>query len=305
MTDTPRWLPVQFTALALVWGSSFLFIRVGLDGLSPLQVAAARMVLGALVLAVIVPAMGVGLPRERRAWAHLSVVSLFFCVLPFSLFSWAGQYIDSGLASIYNATTPLMTLAVTFLALRSERPRPAQSAGLMIGLAGVMIVLLPSVGLEAAGQSAVLAQLACLLATASYGIAFVYLRRFVSPLGLPATTVAAVQIGTGAVVLALLVAAVDRQPLSPSPAVVASMLALGVLGTGVAFVWNTNIIAGWGAPVASSVTYLTPVIGVVLGAVVLGERLSWNQPIGAAVVVLGILVSRRQPVSGSPGPPIS
>lgn len=291
-TPTPRWLPVQFTALSLAWGSSFLFIKVGLDGLSPLQVVTGRMVLGALALGLVLLVGRTPLPRGRRAWGHIGVVSLLLCVIPFSLFAWAGQYIASGLASIYNATTPLMTVAVTLVALRDERPRTAQLAGFLVGLGGVLIVLAPWQGLDLSG--ALLAQLACLLATASYGAAFVHLRKFVSPLGLPAVSVATAQVGVGAVALALCAPVLARQPIVLDPAVLAAMIGLGVFGTGFAYIWNTNIVAGWGAAAASTVTYLTPVVGVALGAVLLGERITWNQPVGAAVVVVGVLVSRRR-----------
>lgn len=289
----PRLLPLQFVALSLVWGSSFLFIKIGLDGLSPLQVATARLTLGALALAVIVVALRVPLPRSARTWGHIGVVSLFLCVLPFSLFAWAGQHIDSGLSSIYNATTPLMTLLVTLVALRSERPHRGQLAGLGLGLVGVLVVLAPWQLVGTTNTGGITAQLACLAATASYGVAFVYLRRFVSPLGLPSVTVAAVQVGIGAAAMLLIVPFLDDHPISLTPPVVASMIGLGVIGTGLAYIWNTNIVAGWGAAVASSVTYLTPVIGVALGAAVLGEAITWNQPPGAALVIAGIVISRR------------
>jgi drug/metabolite transporter (DMT)-like permease len=291
-TPTSRWLPVQFVALSLAWGSSFLFIKVGLDGLSPLQVVTGRMVLGALALGLVLLVGRTPLPRGRRAWGHIGVVSLLLCVIPFSLFAWAEQYIASGLASIYNATTPLTTVAVTLVALRDERPRPAQLAGLLVGLGGVLIVLAPWQGLDLSG--ALLAQLACLLATVSYGVAFVHLRKFVSPLGLPAVSVATAQVGVGAVALALCAPVLARQPIALDAAVLVAMIGLGVFGTGFAYIWNTSIVAGWGATAASTVTYLTPVVGVALGAVLLGERITWNQPVGAAVVIVGVLVSRRR-----------
>lgn len=305
-------LPAEFVALSLAWGSSFVFVRIALDGLSPLQVVTGRMVLGALTLAVVLALGRTPLPRGRRAWGHIGVVSLLLCVVPFSLFAWAGQHIASGLASIYNATTPLMTAAVTLVALRAERPGAAQLAGLLLGLGGVVVVLAPWQGPGPTGP--LLAQLACLCATASYGVAFVYLRRFVSPLGLPAVSVATAQVGVGAVLLVLCAPLLARQPVDPSPAVVAAMIGLGVLGTGLAYVWNTDLVAGWGATAASSVTYLTPVVGVVLGAAVLDERVTWNQPVGAVVVVAGVLAgrtrraprhrphTREQPVAGRGGP---
>ena len=290
----PRLLPLQFTALSLAWGSSFLLMKVGLDGLSPFQIVTARMTLGALALVAIVAVLRVRLPRSACQWGHIAVVSLFLCVLPFSLFAWAGQHINSGLSSIYNATTPLMTLLVTLVALRSERPHRGQLAGLGLGLVGVLLVLAPWQLAETTDAGSLAAHLACLAATVSYGIAFVYLRRFVSPFGLPAAAVATVQVGVGAVLLLVTVPFFDDHPVTLTPVVVASMIGLGVFGTGLVYIWNTNIVAGWGATVASSVTYVSPVIGVALGALILGETVTWNQPVGAAVVVVGIVISRRQ-----------
>ncbi|ASR38126.1 hypothetical protein BAY61_27455 [Prauserella marina] len=288
-----RLLPLQFTVLSLAWGSSFLFIKVGLDGLSPLQVVAARMGLGALALALIVAVLRVPLPRSARVWTHIGVVSFLLCVLPFSLFAWAGQHINSGLSSIYNATTPLMTLLITLVALRSERPRRGQLGGLALGLIGVLVVLAPLAHAGGPDSGGVAPQLACLAATASYGLAFVYLRRFVSPLGVPSTAVAAIQVGIGALALLATVPFIDDHPMTLSLPVVASMIGLGVFGTGLAYILNTSIVAGWGATVASSVTFLTPVVGVGLGALVLGESISWNQPAGAVLVIAGIIVTRR------------
>jgi drug/metabolite transporter (DMT)-like permease len=134
--------------------------------------------------------------------------------------------------------------------------------------------------------------LACLGATASYGAAFAYLRRFVAWRGLPALTVATVQVGLAAGVMLLATPLVAGTAPVLSGPVVAGMLALGVAGTGLAYVWNTAIVTRWGATDASTVTYLTPLVGVVLGVVVLGESASWNQPVGALVVVLGVLVAQ-------------
>ncbi|WP_202923301.1 DMT family transporter [Nesterenkonia haasae] len=287
-------LPAQFLALSLAWGSSFLLMSVGVGGLSPLQVAAVRMALGAATLGITVVILRMPLPRSGRAWGHISVTAVFLCVIPFSLFAWAGQHISSGLMSIFNATTPLMTLMVSLVALRAERPHKFQLAGLVLGLAGVLLVLAPWKLTHDAATTTSAAQLACLAATVSYGIAFVYLRKFVSPLGLRAPAVAATQVSVGAVLLLMVVLCFDRQPMSLTPEVVVSMVALGVVGTGFAYIWNTNIVAGWGAAVASSVTYTTPVIGVALGFVVLGEHISWNQPVGAAIVIVAILLSRRK-----------
>lgn len=278
----------QYLALALVWGSSFLFIEVGLEGLSPTQVVLGRLVAGAGALLVVSAATRQRLPRDPALWGWLALVSLLLCVVPFLLFAWAQLRITSGLASIYNATTPLTTMLVAIAALPQERPTPTRLAGLLTGFAGIVLVMAPW---RAAGGD-LLAQAACLAATTCYGTAFVVLRRFVSPRGLPAVPVATAQVGMAALVMALAAPWVADGPVDLSPRVVASVLALGVLGTGLAYVWNTNVVAGWGATNASTVTYLTPLVGVALGVVVLAETVTWNQPLGAAAVLAGIAVSQ-------------
>lgn len=279
----------QFGLLAAAWGASFLFIKVGLQGLSPGQVVLGRLVVGAVTLVVVSAVTRQSLPRAPIVWAHLTVVSVLLCVAPFLLFAWAEQHIGSGLASIYNASTPLMTMLVALAALRQERPTRARLAALLIGFGGVLVVLAPWHGV---GGGSLTAQGACLLATGSYGLAFVYLRRFISPFGLGAVPTATVQVGLGAVIMGLLTPLVAAGPVHLSSAVVCSVLALGAAGTGLAYVWNNNIVAAWGATNASTVTYLTPVVGVVLGIAVLREPLSWNEPVGMAVVVAGIAISQ-------------
>ena len=168
-TAGPRAVLGQFLLLALAWGASFLFIKVSLVGLSPAQVVLGRMLAGAVALLAVTVVTRQRLPRDPAAWGHLAVVSVLLCVLPFSLFAWAELHVSSGLASIYNATTPLMTLIVASVALPGERPNRSQLAGLVLGFAGVVTVLGPWRGFSG-GEGA--AQAACLLATLSYGLAF-------------------------------------------------------------------------------------------------------------------------------------
>jgi drug/metabolite transporter (DMT)-like permease len=279
----------MFVALAATWGASFLLIKIGLEGLSPAQVVWARLVLGAGALLLACAVARVPLPRDVRLWGHLLVVALLLCVLPFSLFAWAEQHVSSGVASILNATTPLTTMLVALAALPQERLTRDRLSGLLLGFAGVLVVLGVwdlSVGGELAGQ------LACLGATTAYGIAFVYLRRFVARRGVPALAGATVQVLLGAAVLLLATPLVARPAPQLSWRVVGAMTVLGVAGTGLAYVWNTAIVARWGAADASTVTYLTPLVGVVLGVLVLHEPASWNLPAGAVVVVAGVVVAQ-------------
>lgn len=286
-----RFVLGQFVALALVWGASFFFIKIALEGLSPAQVVLGRLLAGAAALLLVSSASRTRLPRLGVVWAHLAVVALLLCVAPFLLFAWAEEDVSSGLASIYNATTPLMTMLIALLALPEERLTRSGQAGLLAGFVGVLVVLGPWRGL---GGGSGWAQALCLLATACYGLAFVYLRRFVAPRRLPAIAAASVQVGIGAVIMLALTPIFPAHSVHLSWSVTASVLVLGAVGTGLAYVWNTNVVSAWGATNASSVTYLTPVVGVALGVVVLSERVSWNEPVGALLVILGIAISQNR-----------
>jgi drug/metabolite transporter (DMT)-like permease len=283
-----------------------LFIRIALRGLSPAQLVFGRLSAGAAALLVITALTRQPLPRQPVVWAHLAVVAMLLCVVPFTLFGWAEQHISSGLASIYNATTPLMTTLVAVAALRAERPTPVKVAGLITGFAGVVIVLGPWQGMGGSGGQA---QAACLLATFSYGLAFVYLRRFITPRGLPAIPIAATQVSLGAVIMLILAPAYLTTAVHLSLAVIVGVTALGIAGTGLAYVWNTNIVTAWGATNASTVTYLTPLVGVALGSMILGETITWNEPVGALIVISGIALSQgrlrppaRNPASSANNP---
>ena len=281
------WFP-SFLALSAIWGSSFLFIKVGVREFAPLQVAFGRCVLGAIALLAILAARRERLPRGRRLWGHLFVVAILFNSVPFALFAWGETEVSSVVAGLSNATTPLWVLVVSLSILPHERPTRDRVLGLAVGFAGVLLVLGPwrDIGGELLGY------LACFAAAACYGIAYPYTRRVLA--GRPESGVAlsAAQVLLGTLQLALVVpwttSAPDRLPLD----VVLSMLALGAGGTGIAYVLNYDVIRHAGAQVASTVTYLVPIFATVLGVLVLGEGLSWNQPVGAAVVLLGVAMTQ-------------
>lgn len=289
---------VQFALTGVVWGSSFLFMKVALTGLAPGQVAWGRLVLGALTLGAFMLLRRESLPRRPIIWLHLAVVGVVFCVLPFLLFSWAQQHVTSGLASIYNATTPIMTAVMAWAVFRVESLKPVQITGIVLGILGVLVIVGPWQGLDL--DQSLVAQFAILGATACYGIGLAYMRRFLANSGLSPLSFAFTYIALAATVMLVLSPVIAVGPVEWSPWVIASMLMLGCLGTGVAYIWNQNALRAWGPTRASTVTYITPVVGVVLGMVVLGEPLAWNEPVGALIVFLGILLAqdrlrRRRP----------
>jgi drug/metabolite transporter (DMT)-like permease len=283
-------IAIQFVLTGIIWGSSFLFMKVALGGLSPAQVAWSRLILGALTLGLFVALRHETLPRSLRLWAHMTVLAVSFCVVPFLLFSWAQQHVTSGLASIYNATTPIMTAVMAGLLFRVERLKLVQIAGILVGILGVMIIIAPWQGLDL--NQSLVAQFAILGATACYGFSLAYMRKFVSNSGMSALVFSFLNIGIAAAIMAVLTPFIALTPVALDPWIVGSVLLLGCLGTGVAYIWNQNTLRAWGPTRASTVTYITPVVGVALGILILGEGLSWNEPVGAVVVFLGILLAQ-------------
>lgn len=284
------WIAIQFVLTGIIWGSSFLFMKVALLGLSPAQVAWSRLILGALTLGLFAALRRDALPRSLAVWGHMTVLAISFCVVPFLLFSWAQQYVTSGLASIYNATTPIMTAVMAGLLFRVERLKPVQIAGIVVGILGVMVIIAPWQGLDL--NQSLIAQLAILGATACYGFSLAYMRRFVANSGMTALVFSLMNIGLAAVIMAILTPVIALTPVVLDPWIVGSVLLLGCLGTGVAYIWNQNTLRAWGPTRASTVTYITPVVGVALGILVLGEHISWNEPVGAIVVFVGILLAQ-------------
>ncbi|MEW9529970.1 DMT family transporter [Microbispora sp. NPDC049125] len=282
-----RWVP-SFILLAAIWGNSFFFIKVALGSLHPLQISFGRMAIGALTLLVTLLVRGRRLPRDPRLWGHFAVVSVVLTTVPFTLFGYGEQHVSSVLAAIWNATTPLCTLLFALL-LKSEKATAARFTGLGLGFAGVMVVLgvwEPITGGEIAGS------LACFGAAASYGVGGAYMGRFIVPRGEEPGVLATGQLLTGAVELAVITPLAGVALVNPhAPAAVwAALVALGAFGTGIAYLLLYSVQRMAGVTTTSTVTYLMPLFAVVSGIVVLGERLTWNQPVGAVVVLLGVAV---------------
>ncbi len=292
-----RW-PVQLLLVAVIWGASFMFIKVELDaGFSPIHVAFLRCALGAPALLLILAATKDRLPRDRSLWRHLVVLGVLMNAAPFALFAYGETQVSSLLAGIFNSLTPLMTLLFSIGLLPDEPPTAEKVAGLAVGFGGVLVVLAPWNGL---GGGSLLGALACIGAASCYGLAFPYLRRHVS--GRPETGVAvsAAQVTIGGLLLLLFTPFGALPDHVPGVTVWLSMIGLGVLGTGVAYILNFNVVREAGAQTASMVTYLVPVFAVLFGVTILGEAVSWHEPVGGALIIAGVALAQgrlraRQP----------
>ena len=282
------WLP-GYLALAFLWGSSFLFIKVGVRELHPVYVTLGRVGSGLLVVLLVLLITRTKLPRDPKVWGHLAVIGVLVAV-PFTLFGYGEQRVSSVLAGIWNATTPLFVLPIGALLFGTERMTARRVTGVLIGFVGVLMVL----GVwQGVGGVELTGQLMCVGAAVCYGVAIPYQRKFLS--GLPGSSAPAGQLLVATLILlvaAPLIAGPPPSPAALSPEVIASVLALGALGTGLAFVLNFRVIRYAGANTSASVTYLLPIVATLIGLVVLGEQISWYQPVGAAIVLGGVAVSQ-------------
>jgi len=276
--------------LGTIWGSSYLFIKITVADVPPLTLVAGRLTLAAVILWVIMAASRRAMPRRRSLWGAYTVMGFFSGTLPYALISWGEQYISSGLAALLQATMPIFTVLMAHLAIREERLTVASVLGVAVGFAGVAVLMLPDLrqGLHASlwGQAAIVAS------SASYAGAAVFARlrlRGQSPM---ASTTG--QLTMGAVLTLPLALLVDRPfHLSPSPQAWWAWLGLILLGTVIAYIIYYAIIERTSATFVSMVTYIIPVNGLLLGALVLKEALTLNVLVSAALILIGVMLVRR------------
>lgn len=278
----------RLTLLGAIWGSSFVLIKVALEGLTPLQIVGGRIAVAAVVLTIVVKARNLRLPAGGDVWRGLAVVACVSNIVPFFLIAWGEERITSGMTAILNSTTPLFTALLASFFLAGERLTSMRAAGIAVGFIGVATIVGSDIGGGVTGQ------LAALAAAASYGAGFVYVRKRLSGKGTAPVALSAGQmlLGGGFIVLPT---AVDLAVAPPGPllAPALAVVVLGAVGTGFAYIIYYRLIEDIGATSASFVTYLIPLFGVVLGYVFLGERLGWNTFAGALLIIAGISIAER------------
>jgi drug/metabolite transporter (DMT)-like permease len=281
-----------FLALGFFWGSSYLFIKIGVDnGLEPFTLIMFRLLIGFLLLAAVVAVAREPLPREPRMYGHLLVMGVINIAIPFSLITYAEQTVDSSLAAVINGAVPLFVIVIAALFLKGETITVNRVAGLAVGFVGVAVL----VGLDVSdlGSANTLGELALIGATISYACGGVYAKAHVH--GLRPMIPALLQVFFGLLVTATL-AFLTEHPLAvvPAPNAILAVVWLGLLGSGLAYLCYFRILQHWGATRASMVAYLLPVVGIALGALVLKEDVTINTLIGTVLVIGGIaLVNSR------------
>ncbi len=276
--------------LGTLWGSSYLFIKIVVTEVPALTLVAGRLTVATIIMAVILRVLGLSLPRSRRMWGVYAVLGFFNVALPFSLISWGEQYIPSGLAALLQATTPIFAVILAQFLTEDDRMTPAKVIGVIIGFLGVGLLMLPE--LRQGLRTSLLGQLAVIGSSLCYAGATIYARNTLR--GQPPLVSATGQLTMGVVAMLPLSLLIDRPfHLSPSLPALASWLGLVIVGTVLAYIVYFTLIERTSATFVTMVTYIIPLNGLMLGALVLHEQLGVTMLGGLALVLLGVLVVRR------------
>jgi len=282
-------LPAGWVVLGLIWGSSFLWIKIAIGEIPPATLVAWRMTLAAVGMVTFLVISGRRLPTSRRALVGLAMLGLINTALPIFLISWGEQFIDSGTAAVFNSLAPLFSLILAGAILKTEPVSPLRVAGVVLGFGGAALLASREFDLRA-DPSALIGTLAVAIAAASYAAGGSYARH--SMLGAHRYQVAAGSLVFAAVYAWILALVADGGVILPTqPGPIIATLWLGVVGSFVAYLIYFLLIERLGATVAAMVTYTFPAVGIALGVVFLGEVLDLRLAVGAGLVVAGILVA--------------
>lgn len=290
-----QWLP-GFIALGLTWGSSFFLMELALASFSPYGIALLRGLIGGVTLLIFSLFTRQAFAVSRRTLLDLAVVALLLNAIPSFLFSYGQTYVSSVVAGMLNATTPLMTVLVIMLAFREQRLNVNQLLGIVIGFLGIISV---SGFFHQGGTFTWQGIGAILLATLCYGISFPFSRRRLGNVGLSSTMLATYQVLISGVLLLPMSSFTPVTIASLQPSAMLAMALLGAIGTGFAYIWNFRNVRLAGSAIASTVTYMTPIVATTLGVFILDEPLGTAQILGGALVLASaLLVQERVRVFG-------
>jgi drug/metabolite transporter (DMT)-like permease len=282
------WQP-RLLLLSAIWGGSFLFVKIGDRVFVPFEIAGARVAIAALFLLGVLLVSGDRLPRGVRLWSHLAVAGLLLNAVPFTLIAWGEVRVSAVTAGLLNAATPLFAVPVAFFMIPADRQGRPPLSGMLVGFVGVVVLLGAWSG---SGGSHLSGELACLLSTVCYGFGLPYMRRFVTGSDASATSLAAAQLICATLEMALVAPVFVRVPSHLPLGETLSVVALGVLCTGYAYILNYANVRQAGATNSSFVTYLIPIFSTALGIIFLSERLHWYEPLGAVVVLIGVALTQ-------------
>lgn len=288
MAKRPWLVPAAFILLGLIWGSSFLWIKIGVEEMDPATLVAYRIGIGAVAMLIYARLSGERLPGNLRELAPLAVLGMVATALPFFLITWGEQYIDSGTAAVLNSLTPIFSLILAGLILRTESVTLVRVIGLLTGFGGAALLASREFALRG-DPIALVGTAAVAVAAISYAVGASISRAMVH--GTPRNVVAAGNLTFGAIYIWIFTLLSGSNPAPPVQLdSIIALLWLGLLGSFFAFVLLYFLIANLEATIATMVTYLFPVVGVTLGVVFLHELLDARLVIGTGLVVVGIVV---------------
>jgi drug/metabolite transporter (DMT)-like permease len=293
LMKTKDWL--AFITLGLIWGSSFLWIKIAVGEVSPILLVAFRLLFGILASLGVVLIARPTFPKERKLWLTLTLIGFTNNALPYVLISWGEQYIDSAVAAILNSTTPLFTMIIAHFFLRDDRLTWARLTGLLVGFAGIVVIVSRDLEPGFVGAEAglvVLGQIAVLVAWLSYAGTSVYARRTTKGLS-PIIQGLVPLLGADALMWALVGFTQSPIQLPVLPITWVAMIWLGVMGVCVAFLLYYYLLHSVGPTRTVLVTYVFPLVGVALGAIFLKEKIDWHLLVGGAMVVGSIILVNR------------
>lgn len=297
---------ISFVLAGLIWGSSFLWIKVALQDVHVFSLVAWRLFFGAAGLLTIMKMRGRRLPRDLKTWKTIALISLISPVIPFFLIAWGETRIDSSVASILNGTVPLFTILCAHRLLHDEKITSSRFIGLVLGFAGVIVLVLHGQGAKfflktffstgPHGLWDTLGKLAVVGAAICYALSTVLLRKYLR--NMPSLDLAAIILLIGDIVVWLVVAATRPQHILPSrPITWFALMWMGFLGSSLAFMLYYYLLNVWGATRAAFVNYVFPLVGVVLGIVFLKEKADWSLALGSFLIVAGVLSANIRTLS--------
>ncbi|MBI3152965.1 MAG: DMT family transporter [Chloroflexi bacterium] len=286
---TKHW--IVFITLGIIWSSSFMWIKIGLEELGPLTLVAYRVLFGVLFGIVAIAMQRVQMPRTFKEWTPLLIVGVTNIAAPFFLISWGETVIDSGVASILDATVPLFTIVAAHYILHDDKMTLPKVLGLLVGFAGVVVLMSKDIG---SSQSSLLGQGAVILACVFYAGSSIYIRKFTEDTPVILRSMGPLVSGTAIMWLAALVFE-SPVKIPQLPITWIGLLWLGILGSGLAFVMAFYLIHEIGPTRTTMVTYLFPLGGVTLGVVFLHEELTWQILTGAILIIASLAIANWNP----------
>jgi len=284
---------IYLIVLAILWGTAYIFIKISLESIPPLTLAAGRIAIGALIISLIALKMGVKLPSSLSEWAHCMIIGIAATVIPFFLLNWSMQYVQSSMAGICMSLLPLFTVILAHYMTHDEKFKMNKLVGIIFGIIGVSSLFYGTMTEVASTMNMYLALVALLATAFFYALAGVLIKGLKNKN--PLRTSSAMLISSALITIPLAFILEDPWQITPAPSALYALLALGIFSTGIASIMFFHLTHLAGATFVSYSTYLLPLIGIFSGYVWLGEPLKSTHIISVLFIFTGIFLAEKNP----------